>query len=775
MTDDNNIDKEKIKLLEEQTRLYVKQLALQEEGYSLSTSYIESLKEVLGITSKLSTGESNLLNLNKKINKEILNQKLGLNRALDVQKQITKNNELLNKSKILTENLSKIANENAINAAAKELKNINDLQSQREKIFQDLQEQDNLTEDDISYNKIILDQIDKEISKNEENLNFINKSLSSIDKQVLYTKLQNEQLDKLNEKQKEHLKYLTDREKSLGVAGKLTKALSDLPGLGKIFGDPEYLDAINEKLDNEYTKTKKFPGLIKTLGIQLGTAGKMLLKTFADPTVYLGLMLKGFLSLNKAQTDFQKETGRTIAHFDTFNTSLISSSDYIKQATALTKQFGFAADLIFTSDTLQEATELVELMGLSAEQAGKLAMYSKISGKDLKSTNENIVKYVSNFNKANKTAISQKLILQDVASVSNEIAIKFGGNPEKIAAAATEARKLGLTLEGVDRVAGSLLDFESSISNELSAELLTGKELNLEKARLYALNEDLAGLTKEIGNNEEIISAYTQGNRIQREAIAASIGMSKEDLASMIYQQQLQNGLTQEQAAAAAGVTLEDMKRLSVQESLNKSIEKMGEALAGPLEMIAKILSNTIVFKSIIGLIVGVQLVKMIVLFGQLVSTAKMLRGLEIGAAVAKGWDAAMSSPASRITGGIAGLALGAIITAAIMSSVNNASKPQMAEGGIILPTSGGTDVTVGEAGSAEAIIPLNTPKANKYLNGGNNQDMTAILNKLDALANRPVQVNTQLNMDGAVIAKGTSRYADKMGTNFNNNTYTIS
>ncbi len=36
---------------------------------------------------------------------------------------------------------------------------------------------------------------------------------------------------------------------------------------------------------------------------------------------------------------------------------------------------------------------------------------------------------------------------------------------------------------------------------ELEAELLTGKDLNLEKAREAALNNDIATLSKEIGKN----------------------------------------------------------------------------------------------------------------------------------------------------------------------------------------------------------------------------------------------------------------------------------
>jgi hypothetical protein len=55
-----------------------------------------------------------------------------------------------------------------------------------------------------------------------------------------------------------------------------------------------------------------------------------------------------------------------------------------------------------------------------------------------------------------------------------------------------------MELSKVEAIAGSILQFESSIENELSAELLIGKELNLERARFAALNNDVVTVATEI-------------------------------------------------------------------------------------------------------------------------------------------------------------------------------------------------------------------------------------------------------------------------------------
>lgn len=766
---DSNKERDINNLLRERAQLEQKIKDLQAEGYSLTTSYVESLKEAIGIRSRISTDDTNLLDINKKINKEILGQKVNQNSIKDTQNQILRNTNLINKAKILENNLSKIANKSQVEAAANQLTRINKLQQQNEYLNEKLSEGNNLSQGRVEAINKIIERNKSNIAYRENELNLALNSLTNSEKQLLYTKLTKEELEKQNKEREKEKAYLEAREKSLGLTGKLTKALSDIPGLREIFGNPEYLNQVNSKIDQIYNKNKEFPGLWRTLGIQIGVAGKMLLKSFTDPLAILGLMIKGFLELDKTQAEYTRETGKQVDHLNTINTSLISSSDYIKQAIALTKQFGLTAEAVFTTQTIQEAAEMVTLMGMSAEEAGRLAIFSKISGKELKTVGENIVRQVSNFNKANNAAINQKAVLQDVAKVSNSIAMTFGGNPEKIAAAAIEARKLGLTLESVNATADSLLNFEQSISNEIAAELVSGQALNLEKARLYALNDDIASLTKEIGNNEGIIAAYTKGNRITRQMIAESIGMSKDDLAKMVYQQQLQNGLTSEQAAKAADVGLEDMKRLSLQESINKSIEKMGQALAGPLQALASIVELLAQSKLLWVFIGGIAIARTITGIASLVSAMKILRSVEIGSAIAKGWSAAMSSPASLLTGGALGLAAGAAITAAIMSSVKSA-------GDLYSPAKGKTMVSTKEGGlfslsdNDNVIAFPNTIKRTSPSTDNAAKAIekmhTSLTAAIENLNNRPIYTVAQI--DGEIAARNISKHTTVSGTTTN-------
>ena len=362
------------------------------------------------------------------------------------------------------------------------------------------------------------------------------------------------------------------------------------------------------------TQTSKYKNITISLKEQITLTNMM--------DFMIGKMVQNFFELNKAQTEFTRETGHSYSYIDASSTSLTTMAQNIKLATALTRQFGMAADVIFTPETIKEATEMVELMGMSEEEAGKLARIAKVNGNELKANNEKIVATVSNFNKLNKTGISGKAVLKDLSNISDTIAMSFKGDAVSMAQTAAEAKKLGLTLSDVDKVAESLLNFEDSISAELEAELLTGKSINLEQARLYALNNDIAGLTKEIADNQEIMGSFSSGNRIQQEAIAKALGMSREDMAKMIYNQQLSKGLSEEQAAKMADVELADMKRLSVQEAINNSITKMSEALAVPLSMLADMIAKLGEFKSLIVIISSLLVGKM--LYGLVTGAASM-------------------------------------------------------------------------------------------------------------------------------------------------------
>ena len=251
----------------------------------------------------------------------------------------------------------------------------------------------------------------------------------------------------------------------------------------------------------------------------------------------------------------------------------ITSKDLNKSFTDLAAQTGIISD--FGGDTLVTMTTLTKQLGLGVKEASQLSLLARTQGEDTEGVLENTVETVNAINRQRNSAISAKAVLNDIATASASIVVSLGMSPQLLAEAATEARALGLSLEEVDKIAGSLLDFESSIENELKFQMLTGKEINLDKARQLALDNDLAGLSEEIAKNSEITEAFATGNRIQQQAAADALGMSRDELAQMVTQQELLNLSKDDFIAKYGEQSYQDMQAMSASKNFAASLEKI--------------------------------------------------------------------------------------------------------------------------------------------------------------------------------------------------------
>ena len=417
--------------------------------------------------------------------------------------------------------------------------------------------------------------------------------------------------DDILKKVNQQVSIRKEANKTMGVAGGLLKGLNDLsPQFAKALKIDEVAADMQEFADNAAEAGGKVSRL-GVLGKGVASAFKNLFSTLTDPTVIIGAMVKGFLAVDKAQTSFQRQTGQTVDHLDTINSELLLSSEYIGAATELTKELGMNAANVFSTEDITEVALMTKQIGLAGKEANALAMQSKINGVSVEDNNKAIYNGVNAMNKQNGSAINGRKVLEDVANVSEDIAVNYAGYPGELAAAATAAAGLGMNLSQVDKIAGSLLDFESSIQAEMEAELLTGKSLNLEKARQLALDNDLAGLSNELANQGITMASFSQMGRVAQEAQAKALGMSKQEMSKMLMMKEMEGTLDRESLSAAGKQQYDDIKKLETQEKFNTAIGKMQEALAPVVGFFADILSSAYVMKPLMVAIGAVMAVKM--------------------------------------------------------------------------------------------------------------------------------------------------------------------
>ena len=286
-----------------------------------------------------------------------------------------------------------------------------------------------------------------------------------------------------------------------------------------------------------------------------GTASKLMklnLKDTVTPMrlmeLAIGFVVDAFISLDETTEKVAKNLGISFHEAAGMNSQFSqiaqdSNNIFVTTEGIANSQIQLSAALgtnaMFTAEMLQTQTELTTQLGLSAETSGEIAKLGLLTGKTSKEIAANVMGQSVAMNAANKTAITEKSILQEVAKLSSSIQLSMANNPVALAKAVQTAKQFGMELSQVDGIANSLMNFEQSISNELEAELLLGKNLNLEKARTAALNNDLAVVAEEIAKQAGSAAEFTAMNRIQQEALASAVGMSKEDLAKSLQSREI--------------------------------------------------------------------------------------------------------------------------------------------------------------------------------------------------------------------------------------------
>jgi hypothetical protein len=346
-------------------------------------------------------------------------------------------------------------------------------------------------------------------------------------------------------------------------------------------------------------------------------------------TVTIGAkLLTSLFQVNKAQTEFRRLTGQSISTVETLTASLTTTVDVINQSTSATQQLGINAAALFDNINLQEATELTNLLGLSAEESNNLALASQAVGSNLAIGVENAIAQVNAINASRRSAVSQKVALQDAAQASTGLTVALGSSVELLTEAAAEARALGLNLAQVEKIADGLLDIETSIKNEFVAETILQKELNLERARFFAQTDNIKGLVEELRKNEGLIEGFIRGGRIERQAAADALGISVEEMGKFVLLNRASLGITQQEAMAAANVSEAQLKQLTIQESINKSLEKLTQLMITGLEpIVSSIANNFVLVSTVLGAIAGLSLSKLVLQLSAAAVQAGLIKG----------------------------------------------------------------------------------------------------------------------------------------------------
>jgi len=120
--------------------------------------------------------------------------------------------------------------------------------------------------------------------------------------------------------------------------------------------------------------------------------------------------------------------------------------------------------------------------------------------------------------------------MKDIAGSAETVAIFTKDGGKNLLEAAISARQLGISIDSVAKSARSVLNFEDSIAKEITASVLTGTQLDLQKARQLSLSKDIAGFEQEIRKQIQLQGDFGSKSVFEQEALADAFGMQVSEL-----------------------------------------------------------------------------------------------------------------------------------------------------------------------------------------------------------------------------------------------------
>jgi len=416
---------------------------------------------------------------------------------------------------------------------------------------------------------------------------------------------------------------------------------------------------------------------------------------------------------------------------------------------SLDTQIDLTQDLgTFGQELLVQSTILRDNFNLSAEAVAELDKEAIRTGKSVETITKETFGTVAAVGLEKGILLDVNKILTEATKIQGNLRLSFKGSTTEIAKAVAQAKLLGLTLQQNEKIADSLLNFESSISAELEAELLTGRQLNLERARLAALNGDFLEVGKEINAQGITYNNLQNMNLVQRKAIAGALGLSVDELADATKQQEEYNAL--QSRALSTGVKISDLEKKTLKElfeenkKLGRSEEQVIAALGEEIYQRKQAEDAQTKFnkaldqakESFSRLVDSGAVDKFAEILTQFAN--KIASGSSIFGALFGSYDVPETNTPTVSTG--ATYKFGAADESAVLSSKSNEVRAD--------------DFTIRTHPKDEIVVAGGT-----NLSGGSNQEMIGLLQKLVSVTEQSRQISVAVDGNNVFKAMNTSKY----------------
>lgn len=350
-------------------------------------------------------------------------------------------------------------------------------------------------------------------------------------------------------------------EKFAGMTDKVFGFVEGLPG-GDMLSNVFNFDGLKESSNELFGEVmrgnfKGAMGSAKDLGgglmdaFKLGKMGAMsfgaqlALATAGVTALIAGIMAAGkwLMDLNQHQADYAKDLGVSVddaIHLEHTYAEIAHQSGDIAINTDKLKKLGaelqgvMGGVVVENSKFLTDIQSAKESFGLTTEEASKLSETALRLGTDMEGITNEVTAASMAMEEQLGVSINTRDLMKDIAEIPPGITASFKGSVTELAVANQKAKMLGTSLEKVQSMGEQMLDIESSLQTEMEARVLTGRKINLDKARQLALEGDTVGLQDEILKQMGGMEKFNNLNAMGQKKMAEAFGLSKDEMSDML-------------------------------------------------------------------------------------------------------------------------------------------------------------------------------------------------------------------------------------------------
>ena len=357
------------------------------------------------------------------------------------------------------------------------------------------------------------------------------------------------------------------------------------------------MEALSFELSKGGEEAVNFEGKFKVLGAGLSSLGSTLTGLFSDPLFYIGLLAKAvqklghlFTHIDHAVSNVGKTLGlsRESAHQMTMemkSAAAASGDTFLNMDRMVDAQLkiskALGTNVRLTDEQLGNQARLAEFVGLQDDELANVYRSTLLTGQSQEQLYDTVVD-------TNDSIFTSNQLFKEASGVTGQIAMNLGNNPALIAKAVAEAKRLGITLSQAASMADSTLDFESSIAAEMEAQVLTGRNLNLNKARELAFANDLEGAAAEMLKQVGSVAEFQGESRLAQQAMAKALGLSVDELSNQLVAREANLKIEARALELAKGGVVTEQNRLqalrenqTISERLGNATKKIGDFFGG--------------------------------------------------------------------------------------------------------------------------------------------------------------------------------------------------